>query len=58
MVNGMTFRMHPSRRPLSSRPSPARAGRWLGSGQVVRCLYRQATLASARPAMRKTPPSA
>ena len=36
-------RRHPSLRPLSSLPPTARAGRWLGSGQVVRCHYGQVT---------------
>jgi hypothetical protein len=28
---------------LSSLPAAARAGRWLGSGQVVRCRYGKRT---------------
>ena len=45
MVNGPAItsaamtRRHPSLRPLSSLPPTARADRWLGSGQVVRCHY-------------------
>src|SRR5580704_4910945 len=50
--------MPASRGPLSSSPSPARAGRWLGSGQTVHCHYQAAYPAVPRTAMRKTLPSA
>src|SRR5271166_5296045 len=49
--------MPASRGPLSSSPSPARAGRWLGSGQAVHCHYQAAYPAAWPTAMRKTRPS-
>src|SRR5271166_7158860 len=50
--------MPASRGPLSSSPSPTRAGGWLGSGQAAHCHYQAAYPAAARTAMRKTRPLA
>jgi hypothetical protein len=51
MVSRMTRNAHESQ-TLVLVAMPARAGRWLGSGQVVRCLY-QAGYPAAMAATRK-----